>query len=169
MLWRSGSSYIFSDVSSRSRNDIEHDAVVDVNITRDGIFNIVSSDARDSGPTRNRRDCGSESYNANSARRCARYIVDCRPRTASLQSEFRSFSISASVGPSAAIRLISSKICSRILLDFFAGFWQREDVQRRWSTTLVNATFNRDNRFVTLHEFLIQPRTVAFEEQCACE
>ena len=43
-LWRSGCGYLFGRISIRSRNDIEHDMVIDVDITRRGIPNVISSD-----------------------------------------------------------------------------------------------------------------------------
>jgi len=30
-------------------------------------------------------------------------------------------------------------------IDVFAGFWQREDVQRRWTTTFIDSTLDRDD------------------------
>ena len=42
-------------------------------------------------------------------------------------------------------------------------FWQGEDVKRRRSASFVNSTFDGDDRFITLDEFLIKASAVSVE------
>src|SRR6185503_4042316 len=52
---------------------------------------------------------------------------------------------------------------------FFPRFWQRKDVPGGRAATFVNATLNRDNRFIAFNKLLVEAGTVAFKQKVSSE